>query len=189
MPELNAVGDLVLTEPAAMRALADPLRLTLLDRLRREGAATAAELARSFQLDPSAVEEQLRELETFGFVVGGAESDSDARRWQAVGKGVFFEIPDDPTGQTAARQLSNAMLLHYVDLPRRWIAEEEPGLDVDWARAAGLFNARVTLTADELRGIQAELERMLEAYLTRAADAAPAGAGPVRILSYFMPNG
>lgn len=54
------------------------------------------------------------------------------------------------------------MLLNYVDLPRRWVSDEEPRLELDWVRAAGLLNARVTVTPDELRGIQAELERLLE---------------------------
>jgi DNA-binding transcriptional ArsR family regulator len=183
MTRINPVGDLVLTDPQAMRALADPVRLTLVDRLRRAGQATAAELSQQVHADPAAVEAHLRELERFGFVAG------DDGRWRAFGKGVFFEIPDDPEGQAAARRLSNVMLLHYVDVPRRWVAEDEPGLDLDWARAAGLFNARVSVTADELRGIQEELERVLEPYLNRAAGEVPAGAGPVRILSYFLPGG
>jgi DNA-binding transcriptional ArsR family regulator len=183
MTEINPVGDLVLTDPQAMRALAVPLRLTLVDRLRREGPATAAELSARVQEEPEAVEAHLRELERFGFV------EAEDGRWRAVGKGVFFEIPDDPEGEAAARRLSNVMLLHYVDVPRRWIAEDEPGLGLDWARAAGLFNARLTVTADELRGIQEELERLLQPYLNRDAGDAPAGAGPVRILSYFLPGG
>jgi hypothetical protein len=32
MPRVNSVGDLVLTDPAAMRAFADPFRFALLDR-------------------------------------------------------------------------------------------------------------------------------------------------------------
>jgi hypothetical protein len=36
MPRMNSVGDLVLTDPAALRALADPVRLALLDRLRHK---------------------------------------------------------------------------------------------------------------------------------------------------------
>ena len=43
--EVNAVGDLVLADPESMRAIADPFRLALLDRLRRGGPATDAELA------------------------------------------------------------------------------------------------------------------------------------------------
>jgi DNA-binding transcriptional ArsR family regulator len=183
MTQINQVGDLVLTDPQAMRSLADPVRLTLVDRLRREGPATPSELAELLRAEPAAVEAHLRELGRFGFV------EAEEGRWRAVGKGVFFEIPDDPEGQAAARRLSNVMLLHYVDVPRRWVAEAEPGLDVEWARAAGLFNARLTLAADELRSIQEELERLLQPYLNRAAGEVPADAGPVRILSYFLPGG
>jgi DNA-binding transcriptional ArsR family regulator len=179
MPELNAVGDLVLTDPRAMRALADPFRLVLHDQLRRHGPATGAELAAHVDATEPAVEEHLRELEAVGLVTSGD-------RWEAVGKGFVFEIPDEPEGQAAARELSRVMLLQYVDLPRRWVAEDEPRLELEWARAAGLFNARVAVTPDELRGLQEGLEQLLEPFLTR--DPAPAEASHVRILGYFMPE-
>jgi DNA-binding transcriptional ArsR family regulator len=181
MPDVNAVGDLVLTDPEAMRALADPIRLALHDRLRRRGPTTAAELAAHVDATEPAVEEHLRELEAVGLVTSG-------ERWEAVGKGFVFEIPDEPEGQAAARELSRVMVLQYVDLPRRWVAEDEPRLELEWARAAGLFNARVTLTPDELRGVQEGLERLLEPFLTRDAAGEPADASPVRILGYFLPE-
>jgi hypothetical protein len=182
MPLVNSVGDLVLTDPQAMRALAKPHRLALLDRLRRDGPATAAELSTGLEADD--VEAQLAELERFELVSRGAGSD----RWEAVAKGFIFEIPYDPEGQAAARQLSNVMLLTYVDLPKRWVSEEEPRLELDRVRAAGLFNARVTVTSDELRGIQEGLERLLEPFITRGPDNAPPSAGPARILAYFLPE-
>jgi hypothetical protein len=107
---VNAVGDLVLTDPAAMRALAEPGRLALLDRLRREGSVTAAELC--------AHGPELEELERFGFV---------------------------------------------TTTPR-----------------AG--------TADELRGLQDGLERLLEPFITRGSDGVPAGARTARVLAYFLPQ-
>ena len=113
--------------------------------------------------------------------------ERDGPRWSVVGKGIFVQIPDDPEGQEAARQLSNTMLLQYVDLPRRWVAESEPRLTLEWARAAGLFNARVTLTPDELGELQERLEELLAPYLTR--DVVPEAADDVRILAYFMPQG
>jgi DNA-binding transcriptional ArsR family regulator len=177
---VNSVGDLVITDPEAMRALADPFRLALLDRLRRQGPTTAAELSSS--LHEADVGTHLRELETFGLVSQAGE------RWQAVGKGFAFEIPEDGDGQAAARGLSRVMMLGSADLPRRWVEDSEPRLELDWARAAGLFNARATVTPDELRGIQEGLERLLEPFLSRETDDAPAEARPVRILSYFMPE-
>lgn len=188
-PRVNSVGDLVLTDPQAMHALADPLSLALLDRLRREGPATAAELSAHLPSTPSVTEQQLRELERFGLVTPrDATSDSEESPWQTVGKGFVFEIPDDPEGQAAARELSNAMVLHYVDLPRRWVADDESRLEVDWIRAAGLFNARVRMTPDELRDLQEGLERLLEPFITRQSDDVPAEAARVRILSYFLPE-
>jgi DNA-binding transcriptional ArsR family regulator len=173
--EVNPVGDLVLTDPEAMRALADPVRLALLDRLRREGPATAAAL--------SSHEDHLRELERFGFV----SRDEDGR-WEAVAKGLVFEIPEDPEGQAAARQLANVMLLQYADEPRRWVTDVEPQLELDWVRAAGLLNTRVALTPDELRGLQQDLERLLEPFLTREPSDLPPEARRVRVLGYFLPD-
>jgi DNA-binding transcriptional ArsR family regulator len=178
--EINAAGDLVLIDPAVMRALADSERLTLHDRLRREGPSTAAELAESLDADPADVGRSLEALEKAGLV------EQNGARWSVVGKGIFFEIPDDPAGQQAARKLSNTMLLQYVDLPRRWVAESEPRLTPEWARAAGLFNARLAMTADELRDVQQRLEELLEPYFTRDA---PPGGGEVRVLAYFLPEG
>jgi predicted transcriptional regulator len=177
-PQVNAVGDLVLTDPQAMRALADPARLALLDGLRREGPATAVEL--------SARTEELEELERFGFVERAEVAGESG--WKAVAKGFVFEIPDHAEGQAAARQLSNVMMERYVDLPRSWIADDEPRLELDWARAAGLFNARVTVTPDELRGLQEGLERLMEPFITRDGDDVPAAARPARLLAYFLPE-
>jgi DNA-binding transcriptional ArsR family regulator len=180
MTQVNSVGDLVLTDTKAMRALADPVRLALLDRLRREGPATAAELSSSLQAGDT--EGHLEALERFGLVT------RQKNRWSAVAKGFVFEIPDDPEGQAAARKLSRVMMLNYVDLPRRWVADDEPRLTLDWARAAGLFNARLTVTPDELRGLQEGLERLIEPLITREADDGPDDAGRVRILAYFLPE-
>jgi DNA-binding transcriptional ArsR family regulator len=182
-PEVNPVGDLVLTDPRAMRALADPFRLALLDRLRRGGRATAAELSSSLEATPAFLEDHLRELERFGLV----SRDEDAR-WEAVAKGIVFEIPEDPEGQAAARQLANVMLLNYADEPRRWVADDEPRLELDWVRAAGMLNARVGVTPDELRGLQQDLERLLEPFLTRDPAGLPPEARRVRVLAYFLPE-
>jgi hypothetical protein len=80
------------------------------------------------------------------------------------------------------------MLVKYADLPGAWARDDEPELDLEWARAAGLFNARVELTPEELREIQVGLERLLEPFSTRTGDDVPAGAAPVRILAFFMPG-
>jgi DNA-binding transcriptional ArsR family regulator len=186
--DVNAVGDVVLTDPAAMRALADPFRLALHDQLRRRGPATVEQLAGRLRKQPRAVREHLEQMERAGLVQCRTREPQAETTWEAVGKGFVFEIPADPIGQAAARELSRAMFLHYADVPRRWANEVEPRLEVDWARAAGLLNARLLVTADELNELQAALERLIEPFLTRQADEGPGGAAHVRLLSYFMPE-
>jgi DNA-binding transcriptional ArsR family regulator len=189
MPDVNAVGDLVLTDPRVMRELADPLRLELHDHLRRRSPATVRDLASLLSSRPAAIRDHLEALETVGLVeCQEHEADPDESRWSAVGRGFVFEIPEDPAGQAAARQLSNAMLLHYLDVPRQWVAQVEPQLGLDWARSAGLLNTRLVVTPNELRDLQVALERLLEPFLTRAASATPTAARHVRVLGYFMPE-
>lgn len=52
--EVNDVGDMVLTDAAALRAIAHPARLALMDRLTR-GTATVAELAEQVGIGFNAV--------------------------------------------------------------------------------------------------------------------------------------
>ena len=182
MPEVNAVGDLVLTTPEEFRALADPLAIALTDRLRRTIPATTADLAAQLEESVSSIEGKLDELEKVGVVTSAEDG------WRAVADGLFFEIPEGAEAQAAARALTNVMLLQYIDVPSQWVAEDESQLDVHWARAAGLFNARPALTADELRAVQEKLEELLAPYLTRAAEDVPADARRVRILAYFLPG-
>jgi hypothetical protein len=183
-PRVSPVGDLILTDPEAMRALAHPIRLALLDRMQLKGPATAAELADELQATAPPIREHLQELATFGFVTHTEEDDS----WSAVTKGLVFEIPDDPEGAEVARQLSNMMLLRSADLPGQWAAEDEPRLGPEWVRASGVINSRITLTPDEVLGLQEGLEQLLEPFITRETDDIPFGANRVRILSYFLPE-
>ena len=179
---MNAVGDLVLTEPRALLALAAPGRLRVFDMLRREGPLSRAALAAALDEDATTVKAALEEFESCG-LASAEEGD-----WRAAGRGFVFEMADDTEGQEAARQLANAVFLQYAELPRRWLEDDEPRLPVDWLRASGAFNARIELTPDELRDLQAGLELLIEPYATRKAADAPDDAASVRILAYFMPE-
>lgn len=176
-PRVNAVGDLVLTDPGAMGALAEPLRLARLDPLRRKGPATAAEL--------SAQSAQLEELERFGFVARVEVAGENG--WEAVGKGFVFELREDPEGQAAARQLSNAMMACYLSLPERWIAEDEPRLEPEWASASGLStpDRQRRRASRPPRGARAAAGTPEQARARRV----PAGARKARVLAYFRPEG
>jgi len=180
---LNAVGDLVLTEVDELRALADPGGLDLFNLVQREGPLAVEDACSRLRLAADTASSHLRQLADAGLI----DQDADGR-WSTEARGVYFELPDEPEAQRAARELSNTMLLKYATLPSEWVRRVEPLLDVAWVRAAGLFNARVELAPDELRRLQADVERLLEPFANRPAKDRPAEASSVRITAYFMPE-
>jgi DNA-binding transcriptional ArsR family regulator len=181
--QLNAVGDVILNDARQLTALADPGRLSGFEWLQRHGPATIDEVGAALGTTPEAAAASLAVLEGAGLVHQAGEA------WEAHGRGLFLQLPDDdPEAVAAARALSNVMLLAVEDLPRRWVADAEPRLEAEWAGAAGLFNANPVVTADELARIQEELEDLLEPFLNRSPSDAPADARKVRLLAYFLPS-
>ena len=154
--------------------------------MRRSGPLTLAALSELTGAAQPDLLQHLEALEPYGMVARHSGEQED--QWQAVARGLYFEIPDEPEGQPAARALSNAMFLEVADLPGQWVGQDEARLPLDWVQAAGLFNARVMVTPGELRGLQADLERLLEPFTTRPAGLVPGGAAPVRALCFFMPE-
>ncbi|MFE7627567.1 ArsR/SmtB family transcription factor [Streptomyces sp. NPDC057509] len=193
MDSSNRMGDLEITDPQAMRALAHPVRLAILERLGRDGPATATELAPYVGATPSVTSWHLRHLATFGLVRDSEPGpDRRSRRWEAAARGFRFEASQDPADTeslSAARELSRQMFLRYGDLPARWAAETEPGLDPTWREAAGLANTRVTVTAEELAAIHEGIERVLAPYVTRDPADRPEGSRGVVMLRYVLPDG
>jgi DNA-binding transcriptional ArsR family regulator len=188
----NPLGDLTITDPKSMRALAHPVRLAILDLLRRDGPASATELAREIDASPSGISWHLRHLAGFGLVRDSEPGpDRRYRRWEAVARGFRYEVPEDPDdveGRSAARLLSRQMFLQAGETPARWMAEDEAGLDPVWRRLAGLSNTRVMLSADELASVEAEIERVLAPYVTREAADRPPDGRWVRLMRYVLPE-
>ena len=181
---LNAVGDVILDDVGQLEALADPERLAVFERLQRHGRATTDELAEALGRNPVSLTASLAPLEAAGLV------QRESGGWQAAGRGLFLQLPeDDPEAEAAARSLGNVMLLAAADVPARWVADVEPHLNADWAGAAGLFGANPMITAPELAGIQEALEDLLEPNLNRDSSEVPAGARRVRLQAFFLPSG
>jgi DNA-binding transcriptional ArsR family regulator len=185
----NRYGDLEITDPQALRALAHPVRLRILDRLQRHGPATATQLSAHVGASPSVVSWHLRHLAGFGLVKDwdGATSKRE-RWWQAAARGFRVDLPDDAEGQAAARQLGAAMFRQYSGLPEQWLARDEPRLDTRWRRLGGLANTRIVVTEAELRELEDAVQRLIAPYVRRKAKRPPEGARGVRLLRYILPE-
>ncbi|MBQ0893211.1 helix-turn-helix transcriptional regulator [Micromonospora sp. U56] len=185
----NRYGDFEITDPQALRALAHPVRLAILDHLQRHGPSTATQLSPHVGATPSVVSWHLRHLASFGLIKGwdGASSKRE-RWWQAAAKGFRFNLPDDAEGQSAARQLQGERFAQYAELPQQWLLQDEPRLDTQWRRLAGMADTRIVVTAEELRQIEDAVEELIAPYVQRKDHESPAGARGVRTLRYVMPE-
>jgi len=188
----NLLGDLEITDTRAMRALAHPVRLAILDQLRRNGPATATQLAPAVGASPSVTSWHLRHLAGFGLVRDGAAvTDRRQRSWAVTARGFRFESPRDPAdreGRNAAEALTQQMFASYADLPQRWLDEVSPGLDPDWRREGGFANTRIVISLEELAAIADAIEVVVAPYVTRPDHERPNGARGVRLLRYVLPE-
>ena len=191
-PARGRFGDLVVTDPRMMRALAHPARLTIMDILRREGPASATELAPRVGISPSAASWHLRHLAGFGLVRDGEpHPDGRARRWEAAGPGFRFDVPAeaaDAEGYSAARVLVREMMAHAQGKTARWLAEVEPELDARWSRVAGVSDTGVVVDAEELAAILDGIELVLAPYVERNAGERPVGSRRVRLVRFVLPE-
>ncbi len=184
----NDWGDVEL-DARGMRALAHPVRLTILERLREHGPDTATGLAPHVGASPSVTSWHLRHLAEHG-LVEDAPGDGRGRKrwWQAVGRGFRFTGDEDPA---AYRQLTETLEAAEGDIAHRWRQDVLPTLDDDWASAAGRWDTTIIATTQELAQIEAAVEALLTPYVQRkgAPEDTPDGARRVRILRYTMPDG
>ncbi|WP_078992510.1 ArsR/SmtB family transcription factor [Streptomyces sp. MMG1121] len=189
----NRFGDVEISDPKAMRALAHPVRLAILERLRRHGPATATQLSPDVGATPSVTSWHLRHLAGFGLVrdaVGG--TDRRERRWEAVGRGFRITVPTDPAdaeGHAASRALTGEMFARAAELPLRWLAETEPLLEPEWLHALGTADMRIEVSAEELASLRDAMEQVLNRYATRDPASRPPGSRGVRLLLYALPEG
>src|SRR5512146_2234938 len=85
-------GDLTLEDPGALRALAHPARLAVVDELYQGNERTSSELAELTGLSPSAMSYHLRALERWGIVERGTpRSDGRERPWRGVARTLRFD--------------------------------------------------------------------------------------------------
>jgi DNA-binding transcriptional ArsR family regulator len=178
----------VLTDPRAIRALAHPARLTVIEELYAGRELTATECAEIAGLSPSAMSYHLRSLQKAG-IVEPAESTGDGRErpWRAAGKYLQVESVGGPGGLAASETLSTTILGRVLDSFQKWLArrDREPK---EWVEAAGESYATVWLCADEVEAVNKALLDLLDGYRSRRVPSErPPGARRVRVALLTVP--
>jgi DNA-binding transcriptional ArsR family regulator len=188
----NPFGDMQITDPQAMRALAHPVRLAILSHLQRRGPATATSLSPNVGATPSVTSWHLRHLAGFGLVTDAdpdeVPGDRRQRWWKAVARGFSVTVGADPDAQAAGRLLTDQMMAAARQHVDEWTADIAPNLPPEWIRIAGISNTRVPLTPSELAELQHKIDELIAPYVHRAEKDAPQGARIVRILRHYLPS-
>ena len=178
-----------LNDPRALRAVAHPLRLGILEQLVVNGAMTATELAERLGETPSNCSWHLRKLAEHGFVEEAEGGTGRRRPWQAVSRGMSWGDPDESPelarSGDALTQLVIAREVARFDESRARRREEAP----QWQEASTLSQSMMWLTADELKEINQAVSDLLMSRLDRFEhpERRPEGARLCAFLAWGVP--
>ncbi|WP_051266382.1 ArsR/SmtB family transcription factor [Nakamurella lactea] len=172
-----------ITDPKAMRALAHPLRIQLLEALLTKGEATATVLADMVNESPSNCSFHLRKLAQHGYIERADDAAGREKPWRVVDPTQnFVGDSDDPQSLQASTAVSAAF--REWDVARMRAADGRPN-PKQWRGTTFQRGATMYLTPDEAKGIEAGLAALVEPYLERLTDPSkrPDGGGLVRLFA------
>ena len=179
-----------ITDPRAMRALAHPARMAIMEHLALEGPSTATECAQFAGLSPSACSYHLRALARYGFVEEDRVNAADGRHrpWRALA--VAFDVPsvsDHPrTARTAARLLLQAARSRGDQIRAGYEASEE-AFPREWRAAGGWLQDVLHVTPAELEQVRREVMELAGRYRRLDPAGRPVDARRVLVLLDLVP--
>ncbi len=178
-----------LTDPMALRAVANPTRLLILGLLRREGPLTASQAGRLIGESSGTCSFHLRQLARYGLVEPAPGGRGREKPWQATSLFTSWSW-DGPTPEAveAGTALSRVVVQRYVELMQAWL-DRVPSASPAWRRASEFGDTMLYLTAGELAQLHRDLEALAEPYLGRLTDPSsrPRGSRPVSFLRLAFP--
>jgi DNA-binding transcriptional ArsR family regulator len=187
MPTPRLQGDVKLDDPGALKALAHPARLAVVDELYQGEERTASELAELTGLTPSAMSYHLRALERWGIVERGAErKDGRERPWRAVAR--TLTLDPETISAAAVDVVAGTTLQHLRDEFRRWalVEQDEPRA---WRDVTGVSRSYLWLTEEEVTALAADLRAVIKKHVgDRDATDHPEGTRRVFCLVAIVPE-
>ena len=154
----------VLRDPKAMRAMAHPIRLEVLEILGEEGPLTATELGERIGESPANTSFHLRTLAKYGFVEEAERGKGRSRPWREVKGGLMVREEDlDGEARRAAIAMTGArraMLLRRIE---RWVAERS-SYSKRWQTVGFEMEFGTRMTVDELRKVSRQIGDILEPF-------------------------
>ncbi|WP_116451244.1 helix-turn-helix domain-containing protein [Blastococcus litoris] len=152
-------------DPRALRALAHPLRMSLLAALRSDGPSTASRLAERLGESSGATSYHLRQLAGFGFVEEVPDEGTGRERWwRALHRSTRWdseEVLDQPGGRELFDELTDRLVAHQRRMLAAFAAERD-STDDDWRTAASLNDWALRLSPGRARELIGELNAVVQ---------------------------
>lgn len=180
-------GPRKLTDPKAMRAVAHPTRLALLEALNRREPLTATEAARMVGESPTNCAFHLRTLAKYGFVEEAGGGTGRSRPWRRAHVG--FTLDDTAPGNpVAAAALSTALWDSWLERIRR-VGAVRHAFPEHWGRITSASESVFYLTPAEAEAFQEELTALFFRYRERLENPSlrPEGAVPMELIQFTFP--
>ena len=180
--------DLVmLRETAAIKTLAHPARLVILDELTPDNELTATEIAQVAGTTPSAMSYHLRQLAKWKIVEEAESTDGRERRWKLHPGGWGIE-PEHPKAAIAAE---TTLVARMLDRQRedilRWFATQGDETQ-EWLDATTLTTSNIWLTPDEMLHLTEAIQGRIDRFRDRSdPEKRPDGARRVQMGFFAVP--
>jgi hypothetical protein len=197
-PAAQETEDLrVITDATAMRAMAHPVRMALLEMFGFRETVTATQASEALGESPANCAFHLRTLAKYGFVKEAGGGRGRERPWALANRVLRITTEQtNPQAALAAGELGRLMFDRWVERARREIGAGSP--PPGWEHATGWTRSHVFVTAAESERLMDDMRRLLDQYMDRLADPArrPDGARPVewalfanRVAEWTEPGG
>lgn len=178
-----------ISDAQTMRALAHPVRMDLLDLLRREGEITATRAAEALDESPGNMSWHLQTLAKYGFVEETGDGKGRTRPWRLVASSNRFKADvDDPAAGAAGDALVNQFVARAVEKQRQWMVERS-SYSKEWREEGAFLNGFLSyMTPAEVAQISEEIIAIFNRYSDREQPGnRPEGALPVQMTAFGHP--
>ncbi|WP_445529058.1 winged helix-turn-helix domain-containing protein [Streptomyces cyslabdanicus] len=176
-----------LTDPKAMRAVAHPTRLALLEALNRREPLTATEAAEMVGESPTNCAFHLRTLAKYGFVEEAGGGTGRSRPWRRAHIG--FTVDDSgPEGAIAAAALGTMLWDSWLERIRK-IGAMRYAFPEHWSKITSAAESVFYLTPEEAESFKEELTALTFRYRERLDDPSlrPEGSLAMELIQFTFP--
>lgn len=181
---------IVQATPASLRALAHPIRLKILGRLRTHGPATATSLAALMGLNSGATSYHLRQLAQHGFIVEETAHGTGRERWWRAAHTTTRVDRESWDDEAAGEPFLRAIAQLYSEKMHQTL-DERLTMPRAWQDSVDFGDRILRLTAEETQQLGRDLGEVLSRYRhndPHNCTDAPADAIPVNVQFQVLPS-